>query len=115
MVKRKTAEKKSHDESVKAIAEDLKADNWDVKTNESAEKPSKVGAFTPDIEATKKGGLRRFCEVLTEKDFKGDRQRFIEFRNYCDEYDFHFFVVDKDGKRRQVDPRTLGNEKTATK
>ena len=111
MVSRKADEKKSHDESVKAISEDLKADNWNVKTNvEGAEKPSKLGAFTPDIEATKKGGLHRFCEVLTEKDFKGNKERYIEFKNYCDEYDFHLYVIDKDGKRRQIDPRTLGKK-----
>jgi len=39
--------------------------------------------------------------VLTEKDFGGDKQRYIEFKNYCDEYDFRFYVVDKGGKRRE--------------
>ena len=110
MVKKKGDTQKSHDESVRAIADELKRDKWDVKANvEGSEKPSKIGAFTPDIEATK-GGLRRICEVVTEKDFQGDKQRYIEFKNYCDEYDFHFYVVDKDGKRRQVDPKTLGKK-----
>jgi len=110
MVKKKGDTQKSHDESVRAIADELKRDKWDVKANvEGSEKPSKIGAFTPDIEATK-GGLRRICEVVTEKDFQGDKQRYIEFKNYCDEYDFHLYVVDKDGKRRQIDPKTLGKK-----
>lgn len=110
MVKKKTVEQKKHDESVRYLAEELKADKWDVKANmEGAKKPSSIGTFTPDIEATK-GGLRRICQVVTEKDFKGDKDAYIEFKNYCDEYDFHFYVVDKDGKRREVDPRTLGEK-----
>ena len=104
MPKKKATEQKSHDESVREIADELKQDKWDVK-----EKPSKIGGFTPDIEATK-GGLRRICQVVTEKDFNGDKQAYIEFRNYCDEYDFHFYVIDKDGKRREVDPKTLGKK-----
>ena len=111
MVKKNANAQKSHDECVKEIAEELKADKWDVKANvEGAEKPSKIGAFTPDIEATKKGCLRRVCEVLTEKDFGGDKERYIEFKNYCDEYDFHFYVVGKDGKRREIDPSTFGKK-----
>ena len=95
---------------MRAIANELKRDKWDVKANvEGDEKPAKIGAFTPDIEA-KKGDLRRICEVVTEKDFQGDKERYIEFKNYCDEYDFHFYVVNKDGKRRQIDPKTLGKK-----
>jgi hypothetical protein len=110
MPKKKTAKQNSHDESVRAIANELKQDEWAVKANvEGVEKPSKIGAFTPDIDATK-GGLRRICQVVSEKDFKGDKQAYIEFRNYCDEYDFHFYVVDKDGKRREVDPKTIGKK-----
>jgi len=111
MVKKKVDEQKTHDECVLEIADVLKRDNWNVKANvEGSEKPSKIGAFTPDIEATKKGCLRRICEVVREEDFEGDNKRYIEFRNYCDEYDFHFYVVDKDGKRREIDPRTLGKK-----
>ena len=110
MVKKNAHERNSHDESVRGLADELKQDKWDVKANvEGSEKPSKIGSFTPDIEATK-GGLRRICEVVTEKDFQGDKQRYTEFKNYCDEYDFHLYVVDKDGKRRQIDPRTLGKK-----
>ena len=110
MAKKKMVDRNSHDESVRAIAGELKRDKWDVKANvEGSEKPTKIGAFTPDIEA-KKGDLRRICEVVTEKDFQGDKQRYIEFRNYCDEYDFHLYVVDKDGKRRLIDPKTLGKK-----
>jgi hypothetical protein len=107
-VKKNTGERQSHDECVRAIADELKQNQWDVKANvKGAEKPSQIGTFTPDIEATKKGCLRRICEVVTERDFKGDKQAYIEFKNYCDEYDFHFYVVDKDGKRREIDPTTL--------
>jgi len=111
MVKKKENNQKSHDECVRELAQELKADKWDVKANmEGADKPSKIGAFTPDIEAKKKGCLRRVCEVVTEEDFGDDKERYIEFRNYCDEYDFHFYVVDKDGKRSQIDPKTLGKK-----
>jgi hypothetical protein len=107
MGKKKVEEQKSHDECVRELASELKQDKWDVKANvEGEEKPPKIGGFTPDIEA-KKGCLRRICEVLTEEDFGGDKQRYIEFKNYCDEYDFRFYVVDKDGKRRKIDPATF--------
>jgi hypothetical protein len=112
MDKKKTeGQKKNHDEYVRALADELKKDKWDVKANVNGEeKPDNIGSFTPDIEA-RKGGLSRICEVLTEKDFGGDKQRYIEFKNYCDEYDFHFYVIDKDGKRRQIDPKTFGTRK----
>jgi hypothetical protein len=110
MVKKKADEQKSHDDCVRAVSDELKRDKWDVKANvDGEEKPSKIGGFTPDIEA-RKGCLRRICEVLTEKDFSGDKQRYIEFKNYCDEYDFSFYVVDKDGKRRKVDPAIFGKK-----
>jgi len=100
----------SRDECVRTLADELKTDNWEVKVNlEGCEKPAKIGAFTPDIDA-KKGCLRRICEVVTEKDFKGNKERYIEFKNYCDEYDFHFYIVDKDGKRVQIDPKNLGKK-----
>jgi hypothetical protein len=111
---KKTKVQKSHDERVREIADELKKDKWDVKANvEGEEKPAKIGSFTPDIEA-QKGGLRRICEVLTEKDFGGDKQRYIEFKNYCVEYDFHFYVIDKDGKRRKIDPKTFGKKPQET-
>ena len=109
--KEKTNQQKSHDECIREIAKELKTDKWTVKANiEGSEKPAKIGTFTPDIEATKKGCLHRICEVLSEKDFKGNKEAYIEFKNYCDEYDFHFYVVDKNGKRRQIDPKTLGKK-----
>jgi hypothetical protein len=110
MVKKKVDERRSHNECIREIANELKRDKWDVKANvEGEEKPAKIGEFTPDIAASK-GCLRRICEVLTEKDFRGDKQRYIEFKNYCDEYDFRFYVVDKDGKRRKIDPATFGRK-----
>jgi hypothetical protein len=111
MVKKKADERKGHDECVREIADELRRDQWDVKANvEGEEKPEKIGGFTPDIEA-RKGCLRRICEVLTEKDFEGDKQRYIEFKNYCDEYDFSLYVIDKSGKRRKIDPTTFGKKK----
>lgn len=108
---KKVDKQNSHDKHVRELANELKQDKWNVKANlENAEKPSKISGFIPDIEATK-GDLRRICQVVSEKDFKGDKAEYIDFKNYCAEYDFHFFVVDKDGKRREVDPRTLGEKK----
>ncbi len=110
MPKKKTSEQEQHDEAVRAIAKELKEDRWDVEANVNvAGKPFKIGKLTPDIIA-KKGGLKRICEVITEKDFEGSKQAYLEFRNYCDEYDFHFYVVNKDGKRREVDPKKNWNE-----
>ena len=107
MIKKKTDDQKNHDQSIRTLANELKKDKWEVKTNvEGAEKPPKIGAFTPDILAIK-GGLKRVCEILTEKDFDGDNKRYIEFKAYCDEYDFHFYVLDKNGKRQKIDPYTF--------
>ena len=110
MSKKKVNEHSSHDKSVRALAEELKADKWDVKAIlEGVEKTSKIDAFTPDIEA-RKGNLRRICEIITEKDFEGNKERYIEFKNYCDEYDFHLYVVDKNGTRREIDPKNFGKK-----
>ena len=63
MSKKKGNEHESHDKYVRALAEELKADKWDVKAIlKGTEKPSKIGVFTPDIEAHK-GNLRRICEA----------------------------------------------------
>ena len=108
MNKKKSGEKAIHDSCVREIANELKKDNWVVKASlEGWEKPSKIGERVPDIVA-EKGCLKRICEVATEEMFEGDKKRYREFKNYCDEYDFHFFVVDRDGKRRQIDPETFG-------
>ena len=109
MVKKKTTAQKGHDECVREIVDKLKRDQWTVKANvKGEEKPEKIGEFIPDIEA-RKGCLGRICEVLTEKDFE-DKQRYIEFKNYCDEYDFSLYVIDKDGKRCKIDPETFGKK-----
>ena len=101
MSKKETAD--SHDTCVLAIAEELRKDNWEVNANLAGwTKPSKVGKFLPDVEAKKEGCLTRICEVATEEMFKGNKDRYAEFKNYCDEYDFHFYVI-KDGKREEVD------------
>jgi hypothetical protein len=110
MGKKKVDQQKTRKESIRRLADELKKENWEVKADaEGTEKPPKIGIFTPDILATK-GDWKRICQVLTEKDFRGDKQRYIEFKTYCDEYDFHFYVIDKDGKRRQIDPSDLGKK-----
>ena len=107
MRKKKTNEQQNHDHSIRTLANELKKDKWEVKANvEGAEKQPKIGAFTPDILA-RKGGLKRICEILTEKDFEGYKQRYIEFKAYCDEYDFHFYVLDKNGKLQKIEPDTF--------
>ncbi len=81
---------------------------WEVKADlPGFEKPEKIGEFQPAIEAKKPGCMKRICEVVTEEMFEGDRQRYIEVKNYCDEYDFHFYTVDKEGKRKEIDPETF--------
>lgn len=111
------SKKKAHDQQdqrnacVREIAEELKKEKWQVKANlHGFEKPAKMGEFRPDLEAKKDGCLSRICEVVTEEMFEGDRQRYLEVRNYCDEYDFRFYVVDKDGKRRRIDPEAFGKK-----
>ena len=42
--------------------------------------------------------------------FEGNKESYVEFKNYCDEYNFHLYVVDKDGKRRQIDLETFGKK-----
>ena len=104
-----------HDQCVRALAQELKADNWQVKANaEGYEKPSNQGNFVPDIEA-KKGCLRRICEVTDEKDFVINKTLYKEIKNYCDEYDFHLYVIDKEGKRIEIDPQTFGKKQLNTK
>ncbi len=112
-MRNKKAEEKpnSHDSCLREIAEEMKKDKWHVKADlPGFEKPAKIGEFLPEMFAEKEGCLSRICEVVTEDMFKGDKQRYIEVKNYCDEYDFHFYVVDKDGKRRQIDPNTFGKK-----
>ena len=110
---KKKAEKQtsSHEVCVREIAAEMQKDKWKVKADlPGFEKPNKIGEFLPDIVAKKKGCLSRICEVVTEEMFEGDKQRYIEVKNYCDEYDFHMYVVDKGGKRREIDPKTFGKQ-----
>jgi hypothetical protein len=101
----------NHDSCVAVIAEEMKKDKWEVKADlPGFEKPAKIGEFQPDLQATKKGCMSRICEVVTEEMFEGDKQRYLEVKNYCDEYDFHMYVVDKDGKRVEIDPKTFGKK-----
>jgi hypothetical protein len=112
MVK-KEDEKESdqHESCVREVAEEMKKDKWKVKADlPGFEKPDKIGTFTPDLAATKKGCMKRICEVVTEDMFKGNKQRYQEVKNYCEEYDFHFYLVGKDGKRTEIDPATFGKK-----
>ena len=110
--KSKNQNLESHDACVRAVAEELKRDNWNVKADlEGYEKPTEIGkGYLPDIKAEKEGCLTRICEVATPEMFEGNKERYIDFKNYCDEYDFHFYVVDKEGKRKQIDPETIGKK-----
>ncbi len=108
MSKKKQPESTEHDSCVRQIAEEMKNDMWEVKANlPGFEKPDEIGNFKPDLVANKKGCLKRICEVVTEDMFKDHPERYIEVKNYCDEYDFHFYVIDKEGKRKEIDPETF--------
>jgi hypothetical protein len=109
LLKKNVKQTNIHDDCVRAIADEMKKDKWEVKADlPGFDKPDKVGNFKPTLEANKKGCMRRICEVVTEEMFEGDKQRYIEVKNYCDEYDFRMYVVDKDGRRKEIDPETFG-------
>jgi hypothetical protein len=112
LTEKKSKAQDSHNACVRAVADELKRDNWTVRADlEGYQKPSTIGKdYLPDVQAEKKGCLTRICEVATPEMFEGNKERYLEFKNYCDEYDFHMYVVDKDGKRRQIDPETFGKK-----
>ena len=111
-MEKKNKSQEDHDSCVLAVAEELKRDKWTVKADlEGYEKPSIIGgSYVPDVQAEKKGCITRICEIATPEMFEGNKERYMEFKNYCDEYDFHMYVVDKEGKRQQIDPRTFGKK-----
>ena len=102
-------ERTSHDTCVRVVAEELKKANWQVKANvEGYPKPSTTPqGYTPDVYAEKKGCLTRICEIATPQMFQGNIQKYVEFKNYCREYDFHMYIVDKNGKHQEIDPQTI--------
>jgi len=107
VAKKKIEEPNTHDECVRTLAEDLKKDNWLVKANtEGWEKPSEIGGVVPDVTAHK-GCVRRICQIVSEKDFKGNKAQYRDFKHFCREYDFQLYVVSKDGKLSPVDPQSL--------
>jgi hypothetical protein len=112
MIEIKNKNQENHDACVRAVAEELKRDNWTVKADlKGFEKPQMIGeGYLPDVQAEKKGCLTRICEVTTPEMFEGNKEKYIEFKNYCDEYDFHMYVIDKDGTRRQIDPQSLAKK-----
>ncbi len=113
MTEKKSKAQNSHDECVKAVADELKLDNWNVKADlEGYEKPSMIGKnYLSDIKAEKKGCLTRICEIATPEMFEGNKEEYLRVKNYCDEYDFRFYVVDENGKRKQINPETFGKNK----
>ena len=111
MKQKKPEESSNNDSCVRELAEEMKKDNWKIKADlPGFEKPKKIGDFQPKLEANKKGCMSRICEVVTEEMFQGNKQRYQEVKNYCDEYDFHMYVVGKDGKRKEIDPKTLSKK-----
>lgn len=112
MTQKKDSDKTSHDACVRSVAEELKRANWTVKADlEGYEKPATLEkGYLPDVQAEKKGCISRICEIATLDMFEGNMKRYLEFKNYCNEYDFHMYIVDKDGKRRQIDPETFGKK-----
>lgn len=112
MTSKQAKEKPSVQEAcVREVAEEMKKDKWEVHADlPGFEKPDKIGPYIPTLTATKPGCMKRICEVVTEEMFQGDKQRYIEVKNYCDEYDLHFYVVDKNGKRKEINPATYGQK-----
>ncbi len=113
MTEKKIKSQENHDACVMAVAEELKRDNWLVKADlEGYEKPSDdcSKGYVPDVQAEKKGCITRICEIATPEMFEGNIQRYPEVKNYCNEYDFHMYIVDKDGTRKQIDPQTFGKK-----
>ena len=109
MVKEESSQSKNS--CVLELAKELKKDKWEVKANlEGWNKPSTYGSTVPDIEAKKEGCLTRICEVVTEEMFAGNRAQYQDLKNYCDEYDFHMYVV-KNGQRVELNKNELSKLK----
>jgi hypothetical protein len=99
---KKSEATENHDECVRTIAEDLRKDNWLVKANtEGYERPPEIGGVVPDVMAHK-NCLKRICQIVSEKDFEGNKANYRDFKNYCKEYDFQLYVVGKNGKLKAV-------------
>jgi hypothetical protein len=112
LTEKKDEAKGNHDACVRVVAEELKRANWTVKADlEGYSKPPAIAqGYVPDVQAEKKGCITRICEIATPEMFEGNIQRYAELKNYCNEYDFHMYVIDKDGKRKQIDPQTFVNK-----
>ncbi len=112
LTEKKDKGQESHDACVRVVAEELKRANWTVKADlEGYQKPPTISnGYVPDVQAEKKGCVTRICEIATPEMFEGNIQRYVEFKNYCNEYDFHMYVVEKDGNRKQIDPQTFGKK-----
>ena len=109
---KETEKETNRDACVRTVAEELKQASWKVKANlEGYEKPADIAkGYVPDIQAEKKGCMTKICEVATPEMFEGNLKKYIEFKQYCNNYDFQMFVVDKEGKRKKVDLETLGKK-----
>lgn len=112
MAKKNSENPRTRDECVINMAEELKKDNWLVKANaEGWEKPSEIAGVVPDVMAHK-GCLKRICQIVTKKDFEGNKTQYRDFKNFCREYDFQMYVMGKNGKLSPIDPETLQSNKT---
>jgi len=107
LAKQKTEKPPSHDACVRNLAADLKKDNWLVQANARGwEKPSEIGGVVPDVVAHK-GCLKRICQIVTKKDFEGNETQWRDFKNYCKEYNFQMYVIEKNGKLSPFNPEEL--------
>lgn len=112
MTKKKENASTVRDACVRVVADELKKENWTVKADiEGYQKPTELRkGYLPNIQAEKQGCLTRICELATPEMFEGNKEKYREVKNYCDEYDFHMYIVDKDGKRREINPQTFGKK-----
>jgi hypothetical protein len=69
-------------------------------------KPAKVYSKIPDVLAKKEGFIIGICEIAAPEIFSSDKERNQELKNYCHEYDFHFYII-KNDKQVEIDPENL--------
>lgn len=90
-----------HDTCVRNKATRWKNDGWSVKADlENWDKPSEIGGYVPDIEASKTH-ITRICEVETEDTFEPDRKQWETFKKYCEThsgFSFWLFIAKKGGE-----------------
>lgn len=109
MSQKEKEQKTYHDACVRVVADELKKANWQVHADVKGfpKPPATPEGYVPDVLAQKKGCVTRICEIATPEMFEGNIQKYAEFKNFCNEYDFHMYIIEKDGTRREIDPQTL--------